>query len=437
MVGAAVVSAGAALIFLAVDFYKTKDAFPPHSFIGKLPVSGLNREQAIALIGKTPTSQIFVPTVSFYIGQEVFTFPVEELGIFVRAEETVDQAFTLTHKENYLKELRKRLQREFIELPLILDLDPALAQGVLKELSGQINSTPRDATIDLNEVSGGYHINPDSPGRLLNPDKTVVAARTALNQGKNLFPIEVDYYMLPRITEADLRAAPPVYRLASFTTYYGKHDSPNRIHNIKLIASWLNNTLLLSGETFSLSEKIGDFTAARGFKEAYVILGGELVPQLGGGTCQIATTLFNATALADLNIISRRNHSFYFSIYPLGRDATVYPGQADLKFGNNTGSPILIKALANNRRLSFTIYGTPTGKRVEFSPAEAYILDQDGTFRPSSLRRVIQTDRPFRTVLTRTVYDAQGNKIKEEVVRSFYKLYGDRSNVPVRRPEPR
>jgi vancomycin resistance protein YoaR len=426
-----------ALIFLLVDFYKTKDAFPPGSFIGCLPVSGLTRQETIELIQKNPASQIFQPTVSFHIGQETFTFPVEELGVYVVADQTVDQAFSLTHKENYIKELQKRLQKEEILLPLILDLNEDLASDILKELAGQINSAPREAGITLNEFTGAYHITPDSPGRLLNPGKTIASARTALASGKPDLAIVVDYYMRPRITEAVLRAAPPISRLSGYTTYYGKHDSPNRIHNIKLIASWINNTILLSGETFSLMDKIGDFDAGRGFKEAYVIVGNELVPELGGGTCQIGTTLYNAAALADMEILSRRNHSFYFNIYPLGRDATVYPGQADFKFRNDTPCPILIMAYADNKKLFFKFFGTPTGKRVEFSPAAVYLLDEEGSFRPSTLREVIDADRPFRTVVVRTVYDAKGKKIKEEIIRSFYKLYGENSNVPIRRTESR
>jgi len=437
LIGAAIVSAVTALIFLLVDFYKTKDAFPPGSFIGRLPVSGLTRPEAIELIRQTPASQIFQPTVSFHIGEEAFTFPVEELGIYVVADQAVDQAFSLTHKENYIKELQKRLQKEEILLPLILDLDDDLASDILKELAGQINSTPREAAITLNEFTGAYHITPDSPGRLLNSEKTIASARSALGLGKSDLEIVVDYYLQPRITEAVLRAAPPVHRLSSYTTYYGKHDSPNRIHNIKLIASWINNTILLSGETFSLLDKIGDFDAGRGFKEAFVIVGHELVPQLGGGTCQIGTTLYNAVALADLEIIARRNHSFYFNIYPLGRDATVYPGQADFKFRNDTPYPILIIAYADNKKLFFRFFGTPNGKRVDFSPAEVFLLDEEGSFRPSTLREVIAADRPFRTVVTRTVYDVKDKKLKEETIRSFYKLYGEKTNVPIRRAEPR
>jgi len=161
------------------------------------------------------------------------------------------------------------------------------------------------------------------------------------------------------------------------------------------------------------------------------------VPQLGGGTCQIGTTLFNSVSLADLEILSRRNHSFYFNIYPLGRDATVYPGQVDFKFRNNTGHPILIKAVATNKKLSFRIYGTPTGKKVDFSPPSIFLMGEDGVFHPASLRQVIDSDSPFRTTVTRTVKDAQGNILKEETIRSYYKLYGEKTNVPIKRPEPR
>jgi vancomycin resistance protein YoaR len=188
---------------------------------------------------------------------------------------------------------------------------------------------------------------------------------------------------------------------------------------------------------FSLSDAIGEFTADRGFKEAFVISGGMLVPQLGGGTCQIGTTLYNTASLADLEILQRRNHSFYFNIYPLGRDATVYPHQADLKFKNNTGCPILIKALATDKRLSFRIYGTPTGKKVKFSPPSVFILSSNGAYIPSTIRQVLASDSPFKTVVTRTVFNPSGNKISEEEISSFYKLYGEKTNVPIARPEPR
>ena len=437
LIAAAILSSLVALTLLAVDYFKTKDAFPPKTFICRQDVSFLSREEAILKLRQAPPENLFPPTFVFQNTGESFAFPAQDLGIHVLPEETVDAAFSTTHKDSYIRELRKRLSRNYLVLSPRLAFNEVQARKIIAELAQKINSPPKDASVQLDETTGGYHIARDFPARQLLTEETLSACQKALFEGQAALPLLIDYAVLPRITEAELRAHPPVYRLSAFTTYYGKHDSPNRIHNIKLIASWLNNTILISDEVLSLAERIGDFSAERGFKEAFVILQGELVPQLGGGTCQIGTTLYNAVSLADLDIVSRRNHSFYFNIYPLGRDATVYPGQVDFKFKNNTGYPIMIKAVATDKKLSFRIYGTPTGKVVTFSYPSVLILDETGQFRPSSLREVIDTDRPFRTVVTRTVRDAQGKIIKEEAIRSYYKLYGEKNNVPIRRPEPR
>jgi hypothetical protein len=193
----------------------------------------------------------------------------------------------------------------------------------------------------------------------------------------------------------------------------------------------------MPGDIFSAAEILGEVTPERGFKEAFVIINGELVPTLGGGSCQIATTLYNAVALADLKVLERRNHSFYFNIYPLGRDAGVYPGQLDFKFENDSSYPVLIKALATNKRLSFRLYGTPSGKKVAFSNPEVYLLGLNKKYLPATIEAVLAADRPFKIVVTRRVYDAAGKVLKEEAINSHYKLYGEKSNVPIARPEPR
>ena len=424
-----------ALGFLAFDFLQTREKFPPQTLIGEANVSGLYKNEAVELLRSHKSSDLFTPVVTFEVERTQFNFSPEAIGIFVDYEDSIARAFSITHKENYLKELRERLKRGPVRYPLTLKVDDQTLTEVLDAIGGEIRSTSQDASVVLYEESGGYHIESEELGRELNLEETKKVFNDRLALNAKIFPIVVNY-LQPHVTEMQLRAAPPVHRLSAYTTFYGKHDSPNRIHNIKLIASWLNGSLLLPGEEFSLAEKIGDFTADRGFKEACVIYEGVLVPQLGGGTCQIGTTLYNAAALADLDILQRQNHSFYFNIYPLGRDATVYPGQKDLVFKNNTDHPILIKAVATNKRLSFRVYGTPTGKSVKFSPPTVYILTKSG-YRPSTVREVLAADVPFKTVLTRTVYGATGKVLKEETLNSAYKLYGEKTNVPIARPEPR
>ncbi len=429
------VSAALAAGFISFDYFQTRDKFPAPTFIGTVDVSGLTEKEAAFKLSRYTAAVIYAPVLSFEAEKRAFIFSPQQLGLRINYPESVRRAYAATHQKGYLKELGERLQRERAYHLPVFDIDDKQLAAVIAGIADEVRSTARDASIVLYEETGGYHIESEELGREVKLDETAKEFRRLLAGGGKSFPVLISY-TTPRITEKDLRAFPPVYRLAAYTTYYGRHDSPNRIHNIKLMASWVEGTLMLSGESFSLVNAIGDFTPERGFKEAYVIYGGVLVPMLGGGGCQIGTTLYNAAALSDLEILSRQNHSFYFNIYPLGRDATIYPGQKDLKFRNNTGHPILIKAVATNKRLSFRIYGTPTGKKVEFSAPSVYLLTASG-YRPASVSEVLASDSPFKTVVTRTVYDAAGKLLKEETITSVYKLYGEKSNVPIARPEPR
>lgn len=426
-----VVTAG----FLTFDFLQSREKFPSQTFIGEVNVSGLDQPQTIEKLSGLDSSRVFTPLVTFEAENYRFSFSPEAVGIGIDSDKTVRKAFELTHKENYLKELKNRLAGGVIRCPLVLKINEGKLSDVVSALSDELRSTAKDASIILYEETGGYHIEAEEPSREVNIAKTVDAFKKRLAEEEKTFPIVIDYEY-PAVTEKELRAAPPAHRLSAFTTYYGRHDSPNRIHNIKLIASWIDGTLLMPDEEFSVADVLGDVTPERGFKEAFVIVKGELVPLLGGGSCQIATTLYNAVQIADLKVIQRKNHSMYFNIYPLGRDAGVYPGQLDMQFENDTGHPILIKAVATNKRLSFRIYGTPTGKKVKFSYPSVWMLTENG-YVPATVKQVLDADSPFKTSVTRTVYDATGKKIKEEIINSYYKLYGEKTNVPIARPEPR
>ncbi|PIS31606.1 hypothetical protein COT42_00630 [Candidatus Saganbacteria bacterium CG08_land_8_20_14_0_20_45_16] len=432
----ALLSVLVAVAILGFDFFTTRQKFPPQTFIGSIAVSGLNQNEASDKLKALPLSLVFCPLITLEVEDKTYSFPPEDLGVRLLPKESVKNAFALTHQGNYLDEIKARLAKGEFYLPLILEIDKTRFMSLLDAITPQIQSSAESATFSLNEDTGGYHIEKETLGRELDKEGSYQSFKEQLATGKKSLALKISY-TYPKIREKELRASPPVYRLSAYTTYYGSHDSPNRIHNIRLVASWINNTLLLSGESFSVAKILGNVTEEKGFRRAFVIVGGELVPLLGGGSCQIATTLYNAISLADLNVIERRNHSLYFNIYPLGRDAGVYPGQLDFKFVNDSGYPIFIKTVATSKLLSFRIYGTPSGRKVEFSGAKILGRDRSGKYIPMSLRSVIALDVPFKTFITRTVYDKAGQEIKKETIYSYYKLYGDRSNVPIRSPEPR
>ena len=150
--------------------------------------------------------------------------------------------------------------------------------------------------------------------------------------------------------------------VGTYETIYG--GIANRIHNVQLVAHLVDRKLIAPGATFSFNQATGERSAAKGFLEAPVIINGEVETGLGGGVCQVSTTVFNAAYEAGLPITARTNHALYISHYPLGRDATVDYPSVDLKFVNNTPHWLLLRTFVGSDSLVVTLYGAPQHRRV-------------------------------------------------------------------------
>ena len=169
---------------------------------------------------------------------------------------------------------------------------------------------------------------------------------------------------------------------ASFTTTYPS-SGLNRCYNIAKAADALCGVTVGVGETFSFNEVVGERSEARGYKTSKVILDGNYTEGVGGGVCQVSTTLYNALLLADF-IPHAVQHSLVSGYVKAGFDAMVSYGTADLTFTNNTGHPIYIAASVVNKSVTFTIYGEPTNYRIERVSVEerdkfstSYVVDSD------------------------------------------------------------
>jgi vancomycin resistance protein YoaR len=155
--------------------------------------------------------------------------------------------------------------------------------------------------------------------------------------------------------------------VSSYTTSYG--GTPGRLHNVQLVAQLIDDTLIPPGTVFSFNATTGERTPEKGFQTAPVIINGELQNGIGGGVCQVSTTVFNAAFEAGLSIEERTNHALYISHYPLGRDATVDYPSLDLRFKNDTGRWLLLRTFVGSGSLTVNLYGTPQNRRVESSAA--------------------------------------------------------------------
>jgi vancomycin resistance protein YoaR len=215
-------------------------------------------------------------------------------------------------------------------------------------------------------------------------------------------------------------------QVSGYTTEFG--GVPNRIHNVQLVAHLVDEKLIAPGSTFSFNKTTGDRNASKGFLVAPVIVNGELTTGLGGGVCQVSTTVFNAAFEAGLKITQRTNHALYISHYPQGRDATVNYPDLDLQFVNDTGHWLLLRTFVSSSSLTVGLYGTPVHRKVtsSTSPLVSHgVPPVKKTIDPSLQPGEKVIDDPglpaMTTSVTRDVYVPDGKLLYHDTWYSSYR----------------
>ena len=230
----------------------------------------------------------------------------------------------------------------------------------------------------------------------------------------------------PDRTTAEAEAMHITSLVSSYETTYG--GDANRIHNVQLVSHLVDRHVIAPGETFSFNAATGERSAQKGFREAPVIIDGELQTGLGGGVCQVSTTVFNAAYDAGLPITARTNHSLYISHYPQGRDATVNYPDTDLKFVNDTGGWLLLRTFVGPSSLVVALFGTPTHRRVETRTAPLVETAQPPVKRvpdptlQAGQKAIDDSGEPARsTSVRRLVYSAAGKLLSDTTWSSSYR----------------
>ena len=321
-----------------------------------------------------------------------------------------------------------RLAR-LLELPAggatALRIGGPAAVAWLARLGRSVETRPHDATFAVN----GPHVKivPAKPGVRLDAAASADALlRAALHRipGRRVAVLAIQQQPA-KLSTAEARKLGIDGVVSTYTTIYG--GIANRIHNVQLVAHLVDDKLIAPDEEFSFNKTTGARTAAKGFLEAPVIINGELSTGLGGGVCQVSTTVFNAAYEAGLKITSRTNHALYISHYPQGRDATVNYPDVDLRFVNDTGHWLLLRTFVGSDALTVTLYGTPTGRKVESVTAPLVAHGKapvkktvDKTLKPGE-KVVDDPGSPaLTTSVTRDVYAADGKLIHHDVFNSSY-----------------
>lgn len=219
----------------------------------------------------------------------------------------------------------------------------------LQKIRNEIYKEPQDAYVEKNPTTVHTHVNGVDFG-------------ISMEEAEELIKEDKEEYTIPlKITEPekkleDLGEEAFPDQLATFSTIYDASNY-NRSTNIELAAEKINGTVVMPGENFSFNTVVGKRTVEAGYKEGTAYIGGKVVPDIGGGVCQVSSTLYNTALLANLEIVERSNHLFLTGYVAASRDATVYYGSLDFIFKNTRSYPIKVVASAENGVCKISMYG--------------------------------------------------------------------------------
>ena len=297
-----------------------------------------------------------------------------------------------------------------------LTLGGSVATHYFARLAHTVGHAPVDANFAVDGSS--VRVLPAQSGTTVDVIHSAAAVLAAAERTQNRTAKLVVVPITPQRSTAEARAMGITGLVGSYETIYG--GIPNRIHNVQLVAHLIDGTFVAPGATFSFNQTTGARTAAKGFVEAPVIINGEVETGLGGGVCQVSTTVFNAAYESGLPITARTNHALYISHYPLGRDATVDYPDVDLKFVNDTDHWLLLRTFVGSYSLVVSLYGTPQHRRVVSETAPLTVTS------PAPVKR--QLDRalkPGQSVVEEDGQPAQSTSVRRLVYAPDGKLLYD------------
>ena len=402
-----------------------QDEIYPSVYIEDLYVSGKTMDEAKKELKEHMKPSLQEKELVLILDDEEWVFTAEDFGYRYDYEVAVEQAMALGRSENPVRNLIKIHQMKEQPKKIILNdhFDDGLVLEVLRDIDDQVYIEGEPATI--RRTSGDFEITPEKAGRVLKRDdleqKIIQAIGDELSATIEIPTGEVAVYP----TKEDLEAITDV--IGEYSTTFNREDS-GRTENLRRGADSISETLILPGEAFSFNETTGPRVESAGYQEAPVIIRGELVPGIGGGICQVSSTLYNAVVRADLKVVERRNHSLPVSYVNLGHDATVAYGAIDLKFENNQDYPVFLESYIAGNQLHVRIFGKKidedqtiylTSRVAEVIEPEIEIKEDPEMYEGEEV--VEQEPKNGYRVVAYKIYQEDGREIKrEEISRDYY-----------------
>lgn len=340
-------------------------------FIGDVDVSGLTAQEARTQVNHYLDNIRNMPIILHVAGGNTVNVTAGELGLTWDNPEAVEAALNMGKQGNVLRRYREAsgLQSSGRGHDIHLSFDDKAINKVFDEKCVIYDKPSSNAT--LKRENGQFIIEGGEPGETLDREASIRTLKALLKNGWTDTKVDVELVVKkdqPKGSREDFEKMKDV--LGTFTTKYTSSGA-SRVANVTTGCKHIDGTILYPGEEFSAYKTVMPFTEENGYKMAGSYLNGQVVESLGGGICQVSTTLYNAVLLAELEVLERHNHSMEVNYVDPSADAAIAESAGkDFRFRNNTDGPIYIEGkTTGDKTITFTIYGKETrdpGRKVSY-----------------------------------------------------------------------
>ena len=337
-------------------------------YIGKTNVSGMTKEEAVQAVNNT-LGDYQNKQLVLKVKDQAANVSIEEIGAEVEnIEKLADQAVRYGKTGSLWSRYQKihNLNKKKYVIDESFKVDETKLRELIGERAVPLEQKAVDASASYN--GSGFDLTDEAEGYTVDVDKSIEKIKNFMNKKWNYEDAEVELELdteEPKVKKTDLESLQD--ELGSYTTNAGWGD---RVQNLKRAAELINGTVVMPGEEFSVEQTTLPYTEENGYVAGSAYENGQIVESIGGGLCQVSTTLYNAVLYAELEVTQRAPHSMSVSYVDPSRDAMIAEGISDFKFVNNYDTPILIEGyIDGNNQLGFYIYGKDTrdaGHSVEF-----------------------------------------------------------------------
>lgn len=334
---------------------KYKSKIYPQVWVEDINVGGKTKEEAKAAIIQNHNNIIDKKNITIKINEKQYTIAISKLDMKYDYSLVIDKAYGIGRKGNIFKKYFTITSSDKKIFKLSHTYNYGIVDTVLKNIVKDNNKKAADAAIIRNNL-GKLIVTKEAYGLSLNSSSLKQEIKSKVNNIEQEQDLTIHPQLTkvePKIKSKDLKGINTL--ISSYTTNFGSSNE-NRSTNIRVASSSINGKVIMPGEIFSFNNVVGERSKTNGYTTAKGIINNKVVDDIGGGVCQVSTTLYNAMLRTNITSVERYPHSLHSSYIGVGLDATVAYGLLDYRFKNTYSYPIYLESGVYNKNLTFNVY---------------------------------------------------------------------------------